>query len=276
MDIDVEIIAVGNELLLGDVLDTNTHWLCQQVSELGGTVRRAVMVPDRTEVIGDALSTALGREPRLIILTGGLGPTSDDLTLAALATQLQRPLEVHEQALKMVQAAYDTLADRGLVHDARMTEERRKMAVLPRGAEPLHNQVGAAPGVLLQTGGTWIVCLPGVPAEMKSIFSASLAPLLGDLFEGRVFLERVLVTDCGDESLLAPIVDRLAADHLQVYVKSRAQEYGEIVQLRITLSLSGDGRLQVRSLVDAAERDLAERLARAGISILDRADAIRR
>jgi len=276
MTVHVEIFAIGNELLQGDVLDTNTHWLCRQISGLGGAVQRTVMIPDRPEVIGELLRSALGREPRLVILTGGLGPTNDDLTLAALAEELRRPMGVHEQALTMVQATYDGLALRGLVTDASMTEARRKMAILPQGAEPLHNQVGAAPGVLLQERGTRIVCLPGVPAEMKSIFSSSLAPLLGDLFGGRFFLERILVTDCGDESRLAPIVDRVAADHRPVYVKSRAQAYGGGIQLRITLSLSGVDVGQVRSTIDAAETDMVEGLARAGIAVLGSADAIRR
>ena len=269
----VEIIAIGNELLLGDVQDTNTHWLCRQFSGRGGRVQRGALVPDDPQAIAEALQAALRRRPDLIVLTGGLGPTSDDQTLASVAAALGRPLELNERALAMVQATYEQLAARGLVHDAALTDVRRKMAYLPRGAEPLHNPVGAAPGVLLREGETVVVCLPGVPAELKGIFASSLQPLLRDLFGGRVFLERVLVTDCGDESRLAPIVNRVAADHPQVYVKSRAQAYSEGVLLRITLSLSGTDPQAVEAAIDAADRDLTARLAAAGITVLERTDS---
>jgi len=210
----VEIIAIGNELLLGDVLDTNTHWLCGQLSGRGGCVQRGAMVPDDPQAIAEALEATLGRQPDLVVLTGGLGPTADDLT--------GRPLELNERALAMVRATYEQLAGIGLVLHAALTEERRKMAYLPQGAEPLHNPVGAAPGVTLRQGRTVLVCLPGVPAELKGIFDSSFQPLLQDLLGDRVLLERVLVTDCGDESDLAPVVDRVAAEHPQVYVKSSA------------------------------------------------------
>ncbi len=268
----VEIIAIGNELLLGDVLDTNTHWLCRQLSGRGGCVQRGAMVPDDPQAIAEALEATLCRQPDLVVLTGGLGPTADDLTLASLATAMGRPLELNERALAMVQATYEQLADIGLVLDAALTEERRKMAYLPQGAEPLHNPVGAAPGVTLREGRTVLVCLPGVPAELKGIFDSSFQPLLQDLFGDRVFLERVLVTDCGDESDLAPVVDRVASEHPQVYVKSRAQAYGEGVHLRITLALSGSDPQAVVAAIDATDRYLTAGLAAVGIAVLERVE----
>jgi len=266
----VEIIAIGNELLLGDVLDTNTHWLCRQVSGRGGRVQHVAMVPDDAGAIAEALAAALRRCPGLIIFTGGLGPTADDQTVASLAAALGRPLELNERALAMVQATYEQLAARGLVRGAALSEERRKMACLPRGAEPLHNPVGAAPGVLLREGETVLVCLPGVPEELKGIFTSSLQPLLGEFFGGGVFLERALVTDCGDESLLAPVVNGVAANHPHVYVKSRAKAYSEGVRLRITLSLSGDDAQVVQAAIDAADGDLTAGLAAAEVAVLER------
>jgi len=267
-----EIISIGNELLLGDVLDTNTHWLCRQITGLGGRVRRAAMVPDDPQAIAGALGAALQRHPHLVVMTGGLGPTADDLTLASLAEALDRPLELSEQALAMVRETYAQLADRGLVQDRAMTDARRKMALLPQGGEPLHNPVGAAPGVLLTVGDTVCVSLPGVPGELKSIFGETLRGVWADLFGNGSFAERILVTDCGDESSLAPVVNDVAADHPEVYVKSRAQLYGEDVLLRITLSLSGDDSVTMVSALDAVDRDLTMGLAALGISVLERMD----
>ena len=120
-----------------------------------------------------------------------------------------------------------------------MTPARAKMAQMPRSAEPLTNTVGAAPGVLLQDGGTLIVSLPGVPAEMKDIFTHALSPRLDAAFHSRAYAERTVATDCWDESILAPAVDAVARRHPAVYVKSRAQVYGSGIADFITLAARG-------------------------------------
>lgn len=264
-----EIIAVGNELLLGDVLDTNTHWLCRQVTGLGGRVSRGCMVPDSAQAIAEALLAALGRQPDLVVLTGGLGPTADDQTLASVAATLDRPLGLSSTALRMVQETYEELAAQGLVREARLTDVRSKMAHLPSGAVPLPNPVGAAPGVLMRQGQAMIVCLPGVPAELKAIFLSFAQTHLATLLGSRTFLEWTLVTDCGDESILAPEVNRVATGHPHVYVKSRAQAYGDGVPLRVTLSASGDEPTAVEAWIESAKRDLIDALAVNGIEVVE-------
>lgn len=265
-----EIISIGNELLLGDVLDTNSHWLCRQLTGLGARVQRVTMVRDDPAAIGEVVLGALARAPDLLLTCGGLGPTADDLTLSAIAAALHRPLILHPEAEAMVRATYTSLAARGLVQEATLTEARRKMAYLPQGAEPLHNPIGAAPGVLLQWGSTTLICLPGVPEEMKGIFTTSLTPLLGKSLGRAVFVERALTVNCGDESALAPMVDQTARHHPTVYVKSRAQPYGEGVRLLITLSASGQEQVEVDRALDAAEQELTRRLSDAGIPIVAR------
>jgi len=264
----VEIITIGNELLLGDVLDTNSHWLCRQSRYRGAMLRRVTIVPDEPDAIADAICQALRRAPDLVVLVGGLGPTGDDRTVASLAAALGRPLILESRALSMVQATYQRLAAQSVVHDDDLTEARRKMALLPLGAEPLANAVGAAPGVLLQEGGTTLVCLPGVPEEMQAIYFQSVLPRLPGLLAAGFFEERVLVTDCGDESRMAPVVDRVARDHPRVYAKSRAKAYAAGVQLRITLSASGDNAEEVETFIEAAEGDLEAGLDRLGIKVV--------
>jgi molybdopterin-biosynthesis enzyme MoeA-like protein len=170
----------------------------------------------------------------------------------------------------MVQATYRGLAARGIVADASMTDARRKMAYLPAGGEPLHNPVGAAPGVLLRLDPTILVALPGVPEEMKGIFTTSLAPALRERLGQAAFVERGYTVDCGDESQIAPIVDEVASHYPAIYVKSRARAYGEGVRLLITLSLSGPDRVEVEVALDAAEDELEARLAEESIAILNR------
>ncbi len=261
-----EMIAIGNELLQGDVLDTNTHWLIQQITALGGHVERAVMVRDDPSAIVRELRDAHGRGADLILTGGGLGPTEDDLTLQAVAQAAGLPLELNPEALAMVQRTYDALAARGLF-DAAMTPAREKMAILPRGAIPLDNPAGAAPGVLLRWGASTVVCLPGVPGELKAIYQGALQPHLRAILGAGSFMERQIAADCGDESLLAPILSAVAARHPEVYIKSRAKRLGIDLDFVITLSLSASDAEEARRTLQAALDDLTRSLTEAGIAV---------
>jgi nicotinamide-nucleotide amidase len=263
----VELLVIGNEVLAGDVLDTNSHWLCRQLAARGARVKRTTVLPDEPTAIGDELRAALSRRPALILTCGGLGPTVDDLTLAAIGATLGRPVREDPVAYAMIRDFYALLFTRGDVTTAEMTPARVKMARLPLDSEPLLNTVGAAPGVLLQEGETLIASLPGVPAEMKAIFEQVLWPRLATRFTGEVYAERTLQTDCWDESIMAPAVDAVTARHPQVYVKSRAQVYGSGIADFVTLAARGENEEQTTALLDAAEDDLRQALVEVGIKV---------
>jgi len=165
--VSVELFIIGNEILIGDIQDTNTHWLCKQIHSLGGQVVRVTMLRDISEIIAAETHAALFRGAKIIITSGGLGPTADDLTLAAIAKGAGLEVRLHEQALQMVKVRYDELAAQGVLAQGGLNPPREKMAWLPVGALPLHNPVGTAPGVLLHTGKTTVISLPGVPSELK-------------------------------------------------------------------------------------------------------------
>lgn len=262
----VEIIAIGCELLLGHVLDTNTHWLCRQVTEQGAQVTRAVMVDDDVEAIGRELQGALNRRPDLVITTGGLGPTEDDRTLEAIACAVDRPLKEHPGAVALVQERYEQLAAEGYVEHSGLNPSRRKMALLPQGSRPLANPVGAAPGVVLAEGETTIVALPGVPSELKGIFSTSLRSLLARIFTHRTWLERSVRVQCGDESVLAPILQAVGRAHPDVYLKSLAQQFGPEQWLQVMLSASGSTNAEAEERLSPALDEFTFRLARANIA----------
>lgn len=268
MSTTAEIIVVGNEILLGDVLDTNSHWLCSQLTGLGGDVRRVCQIRDELQAIERALRQAIERDANLIITTGGLGPTDDDLTLKAVAQALGRDLRLHPLAYEWVSAKYEELARQGYVDSPEMTPSRAKMAHLPSGAEPLANDVGAAPGVLLREQGCTLVSLPGVPAELKDIFQGALRPTLTRLLGEGFFQEWKAQVGCGDESVLSPLLRDVTVAHPAVYVKSRAKRFGPAVQFMITLSARGQNRDQVDSLLGAAWQALHGALAQAGIDVI--------
>jgi len=267
MPLSIELIAIGNELLEGDVQDTNTHWLCQQLTGLGGRVVRAVMIEDDNDAIARELREAIARHVPLIITTGGLGPTADDHTLQGVALALGRDIEENPRALEMILRRYESLRKASHVDAFTLTPARRKMALLPAGSEPVPNPVGTAPGVLIRLPDTIIVSLPGVPAEMKAIFLQSLVPLWRELFKEGAYHQRIAVTDCKEEAVLAPYVERVANRNPRVYVKSRARRFGSGVHIHVSLSARGKDIEEATRLTQAAWDDLAAELEAAGISL---------
>ncbi|MFQ5692026.1 MAG: molybdopterin-binding protein, partial [Nitrospinota bacterium] len=191
----VEIIASGSEILSGQVLDTNTHWVCVQVTGMGGRVERAHILADSEAAIAETLRAARRRKPDSILTFGGLGPTADDLTLFGVARAMNRDIALHPEAREWVRARYEELARQGAVESAEMTPPREKMAYLPSGAEPLPNAVGTAPGVRIVEEDGEVVSLPGVPAEMRSIFEESVAPRWRERFGAAGFSLREVLAE---------------------------------------------------------------------------------
>jgi nicotinamide-nucleotide amidase len=262
------IIVSGNEVLAGDVLDTNTNWLCKKITGLGGHVGRAVIVRDILNDIVHEIESALAKNTRVIFTTGGMGPTADDLTLEAVAKATNRPLVLNKEALAFVTEKYRELTSKGSVDNAEITPARQKMAILPTGALPLANPVGAAPGVILSLTSSTIICLPGVPTELTGIFEGSLQPELQKIFGDSVYLEKLIIVDCKDESVLAPLLKLVADRHPSVYIKSRAKRFGPDVKFRVTLSFAGKTKVEVDNAISEAFNDVEQTLNEASISIV--------
>ena len=260
----VEIVSAGNEILIGDVLDTNTNWLCRRVTMLGGWVRRTVMVRDVVDDVAAQVRAALERAPALLFTVGGLGPTDDDLTLAGVAKATGRALEPHAEAERQVREKYAWFAAQGFVPFADMNDWRHKMAILPRGAQPIVNPVGGAPGVLLEIDDTVIVSLPGVPGELKAIVNQSLDDLFARIFGSAHYEERSLIVDLQDESAIAGELRASVAGHPGVYIKSRAKMLGSTRVIRVTLSARGDDEKEVDDLLRGAATQLLESFAAGG------------
>ncbi len=261
----VEIFIIGNEILIGDIQDTNTHWLCKEINGMGGFISRVTMLRDVSGIIADEMRAALGRGAQVIFTSGGLGPTADDLTLAAVAQGVGLEVRLHEQALQMVRERYDELTAQGVLTQGGLNASREKMAWLPKGAIPLHNPVGTAPAVLLHTGRTTIVSLPGVPSELKGIFNTSLQPFLQETFQGGTSVIRTVTVQSNDESLMEPVLTRMVKEHPSIYIKSLARTLGESQEIDIVLTAVGSDEPELNSLVDAALEELREGLTAIGI-----------
>jgi nicotinamide-nucleotide amidase len=223
----IEIICIGNELLIGKTVITNAQWLAKRITNLGLCVNRITVVGDDINEISTTIGESIQRKPKFIITTGGLGPTFDDKTLEGVAKALNRVLEINQQALKMVEKKYQKFVEEGRTENVELTPPRVKMATLPTDAKPLPNSVGTAPGVQMKFDNVTIIALPGVPSEMKSIFEESVEPLL-KLEAGNVtFYEIGLAVDGIIESDVAPLIDRTMHDNPYVYIKSHPSHTGE-------------------------------------------------
>lgn len=202
---------MGDELLYGQTLDTNGSWLAESLSHLGFRVVRRGVVGDSSQGIRGAVQSALD-VAEVVILTGGLGPTPDDVTRKAVADLFETPLAIDPSLLERLEARFRS---RGF---GTIPQESRSMAMVPKGAEILPNPYGAAPGLSFE-GGTGGVCilLPGVPREMKGIFDQGVAPLLTKRFRPRLqpAMHRVIHTFGVPESVLHAQIEELLPGDLE-------------------------------------------------------------
>ncbi len=170
MDGRAELIFSGDELLRGDVLNTNQTYLGERLLGLGYLVTHALCVADDLATMVSAIADSLARRPAVLVLSGGLGPTEDDLTREAVAAVLDLPLDLHDELLEAIDARF-------AARNFAMSDTDRKQALLPRGAVALPFS-GTAPGFTLQHEGTVLVALPGVPWELKEMWQTHVEPLL--------------------------------------------------------------------------------------------------
>jgi len=188
-------MTIGDELLYGQVVDTNSAFMGQQLGRLGLRVRQITSVSDRADELTAALDQARARV-RVILMTGGLGPTKDDLTKHVLARYLGRALELHAPTLAHVEEIFRRF-------NRPMLDVNRQQALVPSGCQVLHNAVGTAPGMWLEDGETVFISLPGVPFEMKKLLTDEVLPRLQTKFN-LAPIEHVVVMTAGlGESFLA-------------------------------------------------------------------------
>lgn len=214
--VNVEIITTGDELLYGRILDTNSHWLARRVAEIGAKLRRVTMIGDEPEVIASTLQEALERDAQFIIFTGGLGPSSDDLTVYSIGIALNRSIIINKESAEKIRSIY---RNRGITdYDAIKRGER--MARILENSNAIQNPVGFAVGMTIEHLGKTICTLPGVPDEMKGMFDSHVAPLIekksNSKFEARAINVKMVWKD------FFPLYRQLQKDYPDMYIKNAA------------------------------------------------------
>ena len=202
--LNAEIIAVGSEMLTPHRVDTNSLWLTEQLNAFGIEVRMKVVVGDDEARLEEAIRDAL-RRSQVVISTGGLGPTEDDITRKIFARVLGRRLQLHESTLDNIRARF---AKRNM----KMPEINARQALVPEQADILENERGTAPGLMMREKNAVIFLLPGPPREMKPMFERSVAPVLkreaGSSFILRCGLSIFGLSESGVDEIAAPIYSR--------------------------------------------------------------------
>jgi nicotinamide-nucleotide amidase len=260
----MEIICIGNELLIGKVVNTNASWMGKRATALGISVRRITVCPDEIVEMVKVIREALARKPQFIVTSGGLGPTFDDKTLEGLAKALNRKLAVNIDALAMVQAKYKEYSKTRNIPEGEMTPPRVKMATLPKGILPIVNPVGSAPGIRANIDSTVLIALPGVPKEMEAIFEASVMPLLRQAAGDVAYYEMSIYADHIMESVLAPLIDIVMRDNPGVYIKSHPQGRENKPHMELHLSTSGKPSESPEAQLSKASVELAGLIEKAG------------
>ena len=199
-----EILSVGTELLMGQIANTDAQYLSRRLAELGVTVRRHTTVGDNPGRVKAALGEALGRAD-IVITTGGLGPTEDDLTKETVAEYFGLRLCLDAESLAAIEA-------RMAAAGQPMAENSRKQALLPEGARILRNDCGTAPGCVVEYGGKAVAVLPGPPRELKAMFETGLAPWLAARSGAHIESRYVHIFGIGEPRLEDLLIDLFHSD----------------------------------------------------------------
>ena len=219
----VEIIAVGTEILLGNIVNTNAAYLAEKCAGLGLSCYHQDVVGDNEERLSETIRLALTRAD-IILLSGGLGPTQDDLTKEAAAKVMGKELYLHEPSREAIRQFF---AERNL----EITENNWKQAMVPEGAVVVENPGGTAPGIIIAENGKHVVLMPGPPGELIPMFEKSIMPYLAGLTSGVIYSQTVKICGVGESKAESMVEDLVSAQNnptIATYAKT-----GE-VHLRVT------------------------------------------
>ena len=241
------IVTIGDELLIGQTIDTNSAWMGFQMSQLGFDVEKKMSIHDRREDILGMLHETMGKYD-VVLMTGGLGPTSDDITKPTLCEFFDTKLVLDEEVLEMVKTM---LSKRGIA----MTDNNTGQAMVPERCEVLKNHVGTAPGMWFEKENTIFVSMPGVPFEMKYLMTEYVLPRLKERFRSQSIIHKTLITYGIAESLLSMKLTDFEAS-LPDNIKLAYLPDSGIIKLRLTCV--GTNRVEVEKEVESAFEKLGE------------------
>lgn len=244
---NAHIITIGDELLIGQVVDTNSAWIAQRLDGIGIKTLQITSVQDYAPQIQEALEAAVGN-CNVVLITGGLGPTKDDITKPTLARFFNSDLVIHQPTLENISRLFK---NRGL----ELTELNMKQAMVPQNCSVIINEVGTAPGMWFEKNGTIVVSMPGVPFEMKSMMENHILPQLSQMINGKVILHKTVLTHGIGESFLSDLIsnweDELPANIRLAYLPSPGM-------VRLRLTATGEYKASVQLAIETEIEKLSK------------------
>jgi molybdenum cofactor synthesis domain-containing protein len=255
----VEIFAIGNELCYGRIYDTNSFWIAEQVTQLGAAVRRITCIPDNLSIICDSIREAVNRNPHFIIVTGGLGPTTDDLTIEALSRVFNLEIITSREILEI-------MAERRKVPVEQLAPNLVRMARSLKGAECLPNPMGWAPVTIIKSGDVTVFTLPGPPQEMKVCFMEHLAKRIKEKTGCESESRRVIVRMF--ESEVSPLTDEIMKAMPHTYLKPLVSEFQMDRGLPVDIVVFAENGEACRKKMEEAIKRLGELVAQKGGSLI--------
>lgn len=250
--ISCEIVTVGSELLLGAIEDTNSGYIARELAQTGISVRFRTSVGDRQDEIAGVISAAAARCDAVIV-TGGLGPTRDDLTREAVASAAGVELEFREDLLEQIEKVFQSAG-------YEMPDNNRKQAFIPRGSKPVPNPVGTAPGFIAEVGTRPVICLPGVPRELKYLLEKEILPWLKERFSlgSDGVVSRVLkVIGIGESK-----VDSLVGDLIRSEGDLEVGLLASMGEIRVVITARARDRSEALERTAALETEIRSRLGK--------------
>ena len=242
-----ELIAVGTELLLGSISNTDGQMLSQGLSALGINVYYHTVVGDNPQRLKAAIELAKTRSD-IIITTGGLGPTCDDLTKNVLAECFGKKLIRDEESARRIEAYFKALG-------RSVTENNYQQAMLPEGCTILANDWGTAPGVAFEAGGIHVVMLPGPPRECRAMFEHRAVPYLKQLADGEILSRSLRLFGIGESA-----VEQLLREEMNTMTNPTLAPYAKEGEVELRITAKADTQAEAQSLIAPVEQQLKDRL----------------
>ncbi len=250
-----ELISIGTELTNGSTINTNGYWLAREIRKNGGNVNRITIISDELNQIKNLINEAIKRKPDYIVTTGGLGPTPDDKTFKGIAIALGLKTRINRTVANIIKQKcmiVDTEKHNNLMN------LRLKMARLPEGAELILNNAGTAPGICLEKESVKIICLPGVPKEMKEMFKSIRKNIINQRFQAFRHKEiNYNITNIAETSLV-PLMRRIGKkyDRTSIYIKTHPIKKFKNNGVRIQIILTDKDNEKIKEMVSYVEKEI--------------------
>ncbi len=233
------ILTIGDEILIGQIIDSNSAWMAEQLNLQGIRVTKIVSISDTAKAIREGLDDAF-KKTDLVLMTGGLGPTKDDITKKTLAEYYDVEMSFHEESFERLSGMFARWG-------RETTPAHREQCFMPDNAKILTNKAGTAPGMWFANAGKVAVSMPGVPYEMKYLMEHEVLPLVAETFPGKPIIHRTILTIGEGESRIARRIQDIE-ENLPDYIK--LAYLPNLGQVRLRLSAIGDNLIQLEKELD--------------------------